>query len=193
MPVNRSAKLVRAINDGEIQLPRGADVQTAILKTSWLGAAEEIPALLEKHRPDFALHFGVANSAQGFRIEKTAHNRTCSTPDVHGKFPEMACIRTEGPEQLECKVNTASLVASLKKERLPASISNNAGDYLCNMLFYMSLIHSELSGNLQKSLFVHIPPTGHILPKNDLFTGVQIILRECMTDPIVRTGTVRTA
>lgn len=193
MPVNPSAELVRVINAGEIQLPRGADVRTAILGTSWRGVAKEIPALFEEHTPDFALHFGVASSVQGFRIERKAHNQTCAKRDVHGKLPETECISTQGPAQLECRVDTARLAAALKKEKLLAFTSSDAGEYICNMLFYISLSNSYTSIYLKDALFVHIPPAGCFLQKIDLFTGVQIILRSCMNDPMLCSGTIRTA
>jgi pyroglutamyl-peptidase len=50
-----------------------------------------------------------------------------------------------------------AIASALQAKGTPAQVSNSAGDYLCNYLYYRSLAHLETLHNPPRAGFLHIP------------------------------------
>lgn len=177
-PDNPSEYLVNAIDEGRVRHPHGVHIRTEILPTSWSKVSEIASRMHADERPDIALHFGVANFTRGFRIERRARNKTKREPDADGDLPRRSYISRRGPTQLGTSLPVARIMLGLRALRLPANLSDNAGDYICNMLFYLSL-SSFLKTPSGRVLFVHIPPLSTFTNENELFLGAEAIIRAC--------------
>ncbi|CAN1151190.1 Pyrrolidone-carboxylate peptidase [Linum perenne] len=113
----------------------------------------------EKNEQVVWLHLGVNSGATKFAIERRAVNEaTFRCPDEMGWQPqnhpiisddgEITCLR-----QTCCSVD--AILTSLKKKRFDVTISDDAGRYVCNYVYYHSLKFAQQNGH--KSLFVHVP------------------------------------
>jgi len=128
----------------------GVTLRGVELPVEWGTAFEALQAAVAASRPRALVMFGVADRA-GVSIESTARNDRSARPDVRGQAGPAGPIEAEGPARLASTL-PASLAASLGP--LPCIPSDDAGDYLCNYVFYRalrSLPDVPLRG------FVHVP------------------------------------
>ncbi len=143
---NPSQKLLKSLNE---LLPQDKFI-CEVLPVSYSFCEDWI---LEQNRHEFAfvLHFGVAMKSEKIRLEKKAKNFCGEGKDITG-FSKTGLIKENEPKSLVSQVNTEHLAEWLNNEGFPCEVSEDAGDYLCNFLYFISLLH--FSGNV---LFVHIP------------------------------------
>ena len=121
------------------------------LPVEWDAAFDALQGATAAFRPCALVMFGVADRA-GVSVESTARNQRGARPDVQGRGGELAGpIEAEGPARLATTL-PESLAAAVGP--LPCTPSDDAGDYLCNFVFYRalrSLTEVPLRG------FVHVP------------------------------------
>ncbi|XP_059448471.1 uncharacterized protein LOC132179725 [Corylus avellana] len=105
------------------------------------------------------LHLGVNSGALKFAIEKQAVNEaTFRCPDELGWQPQQLPIVSEDGETSRARETsccTAEILKYLKKGGFDVTISDDAGRFVCNYVYYHSLRLAEQKGH--KSLFVHVP------------------------------------
>lgn len=105
------------------------------------------------------LHLGVNSGALKFAIEQQAVNEaTFRCPDESGWQPQQVQIVPEDGGISRKRVTSLPVEAIfkfLKKEAFDVIISDDAGRFVCNYVYYNSLQFAEQHGN--KSLFVHFP------------------------------------
>ncbi len=102
---------------------------------------------------DIYLHLGLASSRDVITVEMYAYNeKRASVPDNEGTIFSGEKIRDDGPDTLTTPFNAARVVDTLKKAGLESRISNDPGRYVCNNIYYHSLVRGR------KALFVHLPP-----------------------------------
>ncbi len=136
--------------------------------------------LHEKLQPHVTIHFGLSQSAKGFRIERSAHNRASPRADAAGALPRDQVILPQGPGRLDSPLPASALIAHLKERSIPAAPSRSAGRYLCNFLYYLSLDWAARQERAPAVLFVHMPPFavhGGPLSEAELLDGAEAILR----------------
>jgi len=73
------------------------------------------------------------------------------------------------PPTLQTGIDVLSVIGDVKKElpdlSMPIAASSDAGNYLCDFIFYTSLREARLrcgAIGLNKVLFVHVPPDGTV-------------------------------
>lgn len=103
---------------------------------------------------------GVATTRQQVEVERYAHNRVCDTPDIDGVIPD--AVEPGGPDRLVASLDAGALAAALG-----AGVSEDAGGYVCNALFYRLL--RALPG--VPVSFVHVPERG--LPALEFLQGLR--------------------
>lgn len=155
-PVNPTEDLVRLI-DAERWTPAGAVLRTAVLPVEYA----RVPALLGEigaaFRPDIAIHFGLAETAKGFRLERTARNRSSlNKPDAAGGLPAARAI-VRGGRPIPSRLPLDVIAAVLRERRLPVQLSSNAGEYLCNYTFYLACGGTQPGYAPAMAGFVHVP------------------------------------
>jgi pyroglutamyl-peptidase len=157
MPVNASARLIADISAAApTRFPRIRCV-SAVLPTEWHEAPRRLGALVARHAPSVAVHFGVSSSIAGFAVERLACNEWRYTPDATGALPPTDVLRHDGPPSRETRLPVTKIVDRLTALGLPVCVSDDAGRYLCNAVLYHSLGHAEASHSPMTSGFVHIP------------------------------------
>jgi pyroglutamyl-peptidase len=105
----------------------------------------------ENSNYDLVIHLGVATNDNILRFEVRARNER-SGKDVQGNAPERKEI-IQNMTDLETTLNRVQLAAFCARYAGKARISDDAGTYLCNYVYFNSLINM---GTSTKVLFIHI-------------------------------------
>lgn len=162
-PVNPTEVLIRMIDESRWRL-QGVELRTAVLPVEY----GRVPGLLcqigSDFRPDIAIHFGLAETAKGFRLERTARNRwSLNKPDAAGGLPSTRAI-SKGGKPLASGLPLEAIAAKLKVQGLPVQFSSNAGEYLCNYTFYVACGRTHANYAPTMAGFVHVPFLDSQLP-----------------------------
>jgi pyroglutamyl-peptidase len=121
-------------------------------------AIEMTSARLRTLRPDVVIMLGQAIARYRITPERVAINvDDYRIPDNAGNQPADEPIIEGGPVGYLSTLPIRAITERLLKARMPAAISNTAGTYLCNRLFYsvMHLIATEQWPTLGG--FIHVP------------------------------------
>ena len=134
-------------------------IQTAcaILPTQWRAAPRLLRQLLEEMQPHLCLHFGVQGGATGLVLETIAHNKAAERADAAGLLPQSATLEAGAPSLLVSPTGPLHLLARATQLGLPVAPSVNAGDYLCNALFFHSLLAARRMAQPRLVGFLHLP------------------------------------
>jgi pyroglutamyl-peptidase len=138
--------------------PNSASVTAAVLPVTWQEAALYAHAWISEVRPHAVLHFGVAPGADSIRVEMRAQNSTLSMPDASGWLPPAPWVAAGGPARLTTALGSPLLVNALRRRRVRARLSHNAGGYLCNYVFYRTLYWAARQESPPLVGFFHVPP-----------------------------------
>ena len=113
-----------------------------------------VKEVIEKEKPDFVLLIGQAGGRAEITPERVAINLDdARIPDNEGNKPEDQCIFSDGENAYFSTLPIKAMVSEIKKEGVPARISNTAGTFVCNPLFY-SVKKQELG---IPAGFMHVP------------------------------------
>lgn len=157
VPVNASGLLARKLGNLAARRFRGHRIVSRELPVDWTEALAKLEALYVREQPKLALHFGVSERAKGLVIETVARNATQPTLDHRGRLPASRTVLKDTPAVCKATVPATEIVARLKSLGIPATLSEDAGRYLCNALFYASLQHAAATEPASIAAFVHIP------------------------------------
>jgi pyroglutamyl-peptidase len=121
--------------------PQAATTDFLTVPVAWNCAAEAILERLAARPADAVLVVGVAVSAASFQVERLGRNRaSLERPDDLGRLWPAAEILTGGPGEIRSLAPTRSMVTAIGRADLPAELSDDAGDYLCNFTYYRLLV-----------------------------------------------------
>jgi pyroglutamyl-peptidase len=154
---NATARLVPAVARSARSLFPGCEFVAEVLPTEWRAAPERLTGLYATEPADLVLHFGVAEPAAGFRLERTARNERASRRDAAGELPQTACVMDECATSLTSTFPAEKIAARLESLGLPCSLSDDAGSYLCNAVLFHSLAAAQGQTEAGLTGFVHIP------------------------------------
>jgi len=156
-PHNVSADVAKAVvNAAAIAIP-DVRFEAAILPVDWERAPALLTQLYERFHPVVSVHFGVAAGIPGFRLERCAANFCRPLEDEIGCLPASSTLSDTGPQERQATLPLDVIAARLSALGLPVSLSDDAGGYLCNALFFHAL-DSERHSTPHEAAFVHIPP-----------------------------------
>lgn len=160
-------------------LPQGVKLGSiTVLETAGDGALgtllKQLDSALPSDQSDFPdadlhdqiiwVHMGVNSGATKFAAERRAVNEaTFRCPDEMGWQPQRLPIISEDGELShfrETAFPVPELVDSLVKKGFNVALSDDAGRFVCNYVYYHSLCHATAHGT--KCLFVHVPPFSKI-------------------------------
>ena len=116
-----------------------------------------IETLLVERRPDICLCLGVAADCF-LRLETVAHNHgTIGMPDESGVI-RTGPIAPAGPDTYPCTLPFAMIHPELRNRGVAVELSDDAGAYVCNHVFYTARHAIERHGLATACGFVHVPP-----------------------------------
>lgn len=151
--LNPSWEVARALHGLQLQ---GAMVVAVQLPCVFAQALPALQQALAQHTPDIVLALGQAEGRCDLSVERIAINvMDARIPDNAGAQPIDVPVIAGGPASYFSTLPIKSLVAGLRASGFPASVSQTAGTFVCNQVFY-ALQHT-LAGQGVHSGFVHLP------------------------------------
>lgn len=163
-PTNPAIESVKRIDD-EIE---GAEIIKLEIPTVFHKAADVVEEKIKEVKPDVVLSIGQAGGRYGITVERVAINEDdARIEDNEGNQPIDVKIREDGAPAYFATLPIKAMVEEIKKENLPASVSNSAGTFVCNHIMYQDLYLAEKYGNI-KAGFIHVPfLTEQVVDKKD--------------------------
>jgi len=136
----------------------GAIISVTELPVDRFRATEMAISVVGKQRPDIVIMIGEAGARFRIMPERVAINvDDFRIPDNAGNQPRGEPIVEGGPVGYFSTLPVRAITDRLLKANIPAAISNSAGVYLCNRLFY-SVMHFIATEELPiKAGFIHVP------------------------------------
>lgn len=163
-PTNPAIESVKRIDDNI----EGAEIIKLEIPTVFHKAADVVEAKIKEINPDVVLSVGQAGGRYGITVERVAINEDdARIEDNEGNQPIDVVIREDGAPAYFSTLPIKAMVEEIKKENIPASVSNTAGTFVCNHIMYQDLYLAEKYGNI-KAGFIHVPfLTEQVVDKKD--------------------------
>ena len=137
--MNPSAAVIEALA-ADAWAPASADAAYLTLPVSWGRSAEIVLENAAAGAFDGVLVVGVAVEADAFRVETVGRNRASLARNDHdGALWTRPLIHADGPADLAATAPVEAMHQALLSAGLPARLSDDAGDYLCNFTLYRLL------------------------------------------------------
>ena len=129
-----------------------AEVIKHCLPVSFQRAPIALKELISAHQPDTILLLGQCPAGENIRLERFALNMMDShKADNDGYCPSEEQIYPDAPLAYRTAFHIKTIANHLQEKQLPVAISNSAGLYVCNRVYYEALYLQ------QKAIFIHIP------------------------------------
>jgi len=151
--LNPSREVARALHGTRVA---GAQVTAVELPCVFAKALPALQQALAQHRPDLVLALGQAEGRSDLSLERVAINvMDARIPDNAGEQPIDVPVIAGGPAAYFSTLPIKALVAGLREAGFPASVSQTAGTFVCNQVFYA--LQHLLAGQGVHSGFMHLP------------------------------------
>jgi pyroglutamyl-peptidase len=153
--VNPSWEAARAL-DGETVA--GHRIVAAKLPVVFGDALHALREAVARTKPALVICIGVANTRTRISIERVAINvDDARIPDNAGRQPIDAPVVHQGPAAYFSTLPIKAMLRALTDADIPAEISQTAGTYVCNHVFY-GLMHELAATPHIRGGFIHVPP-----------------------------------
>jgi pyroglutamyl-peptidase len=181
--INPSGEAVRLLKKriGNLQ------VKTAELPCSFGASTKALRLAIEDARPDIVLCTGLAGGRAELCLERVAINvQDARIRDNDGRQPIDKPVVKDGPAAHFATLPIKACVAELRKAGLPAAVSNTAGTFVCNHIFYALMDIAAGHPIPMKAGFLHVPYAPEQAARlgaapsmaiEDIARGLEIILK----------------
>jgi pyroglutamyl-peptidase len=157
--VNPSWEIARALDGWHCE---GHVVHAALLPCVFGDALAVLDEALAAHAPAVVLCLGQAGGRPEISIERVAVNvDDARIPDNLGRQPIDAAIEAGGPAAYFSTLPIKAIARDVREAGAAASVSNTAGTFVCNHVFYALMHRVATHPSLAKARagFVHVPYT----------------------------------
>ena len=176
---------------------------TRILPTAFGRALDLLAHAMSAAEPDIVLGLGLAGGRAALSLERVAINiEDARIPDNEGRQPIDRPIVEDGPAAYFATLPIKAAAAALRRAGLPAMVSNTAGTFVCNHVYYGMLHLAATRRPAARCGFLHLP----YLPEqaalydgapsmalSDIVRGIELVLITAasrQTDIATAEGTV---
>ena len=133
------------------------EIKILEIPTVYKKSIEKIDKEIESYNPDYILSIGQAGGRTDISIERIAINiDDFRIKDNEGNQPIDEKIYFDGDNAYFSTLPIKSIQSEITKNNIPASISNTAGTFVCNHIFYGVRYLIEKKYKDKKSGFIHI-------------------------------------
>ncbi len=134
------------------------EIATRTLPTAFGQSLEALDAALAATDPDLVLCVGLAGGRPSLSLERVAINLDdAPIPDNAGWQPIDRAIVPGGPSAYFATLPIKEAVAALRQAGLPAVVSNTAGTFVCNHVFYGLMHRAATAFPGLRGGFLHVP------------------------------------
>ncbi len=182
--INPSEEIAREINDATLARHK---VVGALLPCVFGAAIKELKHQIKLHEPVIVLCLGQAGGRAAVTPERVAINLDdARIPDNAGQQPIDRPIAKDGPAAYFSTLPIKAIVHELRKHEIPAEVSQTAGTFVCNHVFYGLMHELALHRPEVRGGFMHVPylpeqtAAGPSLPFEQMTEAVRIALAACV-------------
>lgn len=176
---NSSELVVREIE----KLDFDFEVITQILPVVYSKAFPQLQSLVENHQPDAVISLGQAEGRTAISLERQAFNKDdVPMADNDGEIRKDQRIVDGAAATLPSTLSIDEIFNALTHAKVAVEYSQNAGNFLCNNLFFQS----QYSFSSIPSGFIHLPlvdvqaaefPEKPHLALSEVVRGIEITLK----------------
>lgn len=149
---------LKAIKELDGHLIAGAVVTICELPTVRWKAIKTLKEAIADTDPEIIITVGQAGGRTEITPERIAINiDDYRIKDNEGNDPVDEAIEKQGPAAYWSTLPIKQIVNRLRSEGIPSSVSNTAGTFVCNHLFYGLMHYLQQEGNKRRGGFIHIP------------------------------------
>ncbi|GGL43746.1 pyrrolidone-carboxylate peptidase [Sporolactobacillus putidus] len=154
--VNPSWEAVRRL-DG-IQAAENVTLFATRLPVVYGEAIKRLISSIRVIRPEVTIAVGQAGGRMQITPERVAINVSdAPIPDNAGRVLTDKVIISDGPAAYWSTLPVRKIVRAIKDLGIPAGLSNTAGTFVCNQVFYGLMHELSHSGQTKIGGFIHIP------------------------------------
>lgn len=183
--VNPSWLAVQSLQGRRIS---GHRVVAAQLPTVFGDAPRRLQALVREHRPALVVCVGQAGGRAALSLERVAINlNDARIADNAGAQPIDTPVVAGGPAAYFSTLPVKAMLVTLQRQGLAAEVSQTAGTFVCNQVFYalMHLLATQRGLKNTRGGFIHVP----WLPEQgtpsmaleELVAGLRLAIRAALT------------
>lgn len=153
--INPSFEIARTL-DGEVIA--GHRIVGAELPTEFARSLPALDVLLRRHRPALVIALGQAGGRRGISLERVAVNLIdARIADNAGDQPVDVRIVKTAAAAYFTTLPVKAMLAALRAANIPAELSQTAGSFVCNQVFYGLMHRLARSRPRVRGGFVHVP------------------------------------
>lgn len=137
---------------------KGAKIIKVEIPTVARKSLKKLEEVIEIEKPDVVLSIGQAGGRTDISVERVGINMDdFRIKDNEGNQPIDEKIAKDGPDAYLVTIPIKAMVQKMIENKIPASVSNTAGTFVCNHVCYgMAHLASTKYPNMRTG-FVHIP------------------------------------
>ena len=143
------------------QLPAevgGVPVVTRRVPCEFRRAIEVVCEAIEREQPSLVICLGQAGGRSHVSVERVAINvDDARIEDNAGNRPIDEPIAVTGPPAYFSTLPIKAMVQAMRREGVPAEVSNSAGTFVCNHVMYGVLHYVTAMAPATRAGFVHVP------------------------------------
>lgn len=199
-PINPALEAVKLLDGLTIA---GANIHTKEIPTVRFKSIEAVKAGIKEFDPEIVICVGQAGGRTDITVERVGINvDDFRIPDNEGNQVIDEPIVPGAPAAYWATLPIKKIVAALKANKIPASVSNTAGTFVCNHVLY-GLMHTlAVEGNKRRGGFMHIPylpeqaariPGAPSMSVETVVAGLKVALETaitCTKDAKITGGTI---
>lgn len=185
--VNPSWEVARALDGWQSS---GAHVHAVQLSCVFGQAMTQLDAAIGQRQPQLVICLGLAGGRNEVSLERVAINiDDARIPDNNGQQPVDDAIVAEGPTAYFSTLPIKAIVRDLQATGLPGAVSNTAGTFVCNHVFYGLMHRLAQRPGTARGGFVHLPclpeqaalyPNAPTLPLNTQIQAVRSVIETAL-------------
>ncbi len=187
--LNPSWEAARAL-DG--QAVGGHRVVAGQLPTEFARSLPALQALMQAHRPALVVCCGLAGGRPAISLERVAINvQDARIPDNAGSQPvdEPVAPEADAPAAYFTTLPVKAMRQALQRASIAAEVSQTAGTFVCNHVFYGLLHHLARRGpEGARGGFVHLPwlpgQGEPCLPLERMVQGLRVAIACALATPV---------
>ncbi len=146
-----------------VAAPNGVTLVKRTVPTVFGACIDAVTRAIEAERPDAIVMVGQASGRKAITPERVAINvRDARIPDNAGSQPVDEPIAPTGPAAYFSTLPLRRMIDAAQAVGVPAALSNTAGTFVCNDLFYgvLDFLAAQNGGSpAVPAGFVHVPCT----------------------------------
>lgn len=170
----------------------GHEVEAVQLPCVFNESREALAEAMGRLDPELVISAGLAGGRARISLERVAINcDDARIPDNKGRRPVDQAVVEGGPAAYFTTLPIKAALRDLQIEGINADISQSAGTYVCNHVFYGLMHDLATSGRQARGGFVHVPwlpgqagTQGPSMELDQMARGLAVIAKTTLATPV---------